>query len=160
MLQKQFAAERIAALMEERRMLEVDEAARNGVASAKHDELLQRLHRTEDTLQATTKDYILGESLSTHPARPLMLAPEVAPRGPLHVPGLVMQECFCCPGHVLACIFKISARLNLERAEQGVYMMLHQLLACPAYLRGAHAPLAGSDGFAPSQGGPVLQNQA
>ncbi|BDA49231.1 Coiled-coil domain-containing protein 77 [Coccomyxa sp. Obi] len=59
--QKQFAAERIAALVEERRMHEVDEAARNGVASAKHDELLQRLHRTEDTLQATTKDYILAK---------------------------------------------------------------------------------------------------
>jgi len=58
--QKQFAAERIAALVEEGRAREVDEAARHAVASAKHDELLQRLHKTEDALQATTKDYILG----------------------------------------------------------------------------------------------------
>ncbi len=41
-------------------MCEVDEAARHSVASARHDELLQRLHRAEDALQATTKDYILG----------------------------------------------------------------------------------------------------
>lgn len=41
-------------------MREVDEAARHGVASARHDELLQRLHRAEDALQATTKGYILG----------------------------------------------------------------------------------------------------
>jgi hypothetical protein len=54
-------------------MREVDDAARNGVASAKHDELLQRLHRSEDALQATTKDYILGADLRVYLAKACML---------------------------------------------------------------------------------------
>lgn len=54
-------------------MREVDEAARNGVASAKHDELLQRLHKSEDALQATTKDYILGADLHVYLTKACML---------------------------------------------------------------------------------------
>ncbi len=97
-LQKQFAAERIAALVEERRMHEVDVAAQDDVASAKHDELLQRLHRTEDTLQTTTKDYILGKPLTT----PRTCAPE--------------HPC-CCPCLLLERTRATIARPRLDIAE-------------------------------------------
>lgn len=71
-MQKQFAAERVAALLEDRRIRELDEAARHAVASEKHDELLQRLHKAEAVLQSTTKDYIMG----VHTVKwPLLLVP-------------------------------------------------------------------------------------
>lgn len=79
--QKQFAAERIAALVEERRAREADEAARHAVASTKHDELLQRLHKTEDALQATTKGYILGAPSCCFPTA---AAPAMGPPATQH----------------------------------------------------------------------------
>ncbi|KAK9814374.1 hypothetical protein WJX72_004785 [[Myrmecia] bisecta] len=58
--QKQFANERIAALLEDRRIREADEEAHRELAAQKLEELTARLKKTEQTLQATTKDYILA----------------------------------------------------------------------------------------------------
>jgi hypothetical protein len=58
--QKRFAAERIAMLVEDKRISEADEAARNSMSSQRHDELLQRVQKAEAALQSTTKDYIVG----------------------------------------------------------------------------------------------------
>lgn len=121
MLQKQFAAERIAALVEERRMHEVDEAARNGVASAKHDELLQRLHRTEDALQATTKDYILGnpaEDIARHNIHTTAHACCLSDPGqPQHAPGLIFLEHFWYLQHMPACMFCAKTRSLKEHRD-------------------------------------------
>ncbi len=62
MVQKQFASERIAALLEDRRIRSQDEEAHRAVYQQKIDELTQRLKQTELALQRTTKDYILGAS--------------------------------------------------------------------------------------------------
>ena len=59
-LQKQFASERIAALLEDRRVRGQDEEAHRAAYEHKIDELTQRLKKTELALQRTTKDYILG----------------------------------------------------------------------------------------------------
>ena len=62
-LQKQFNAERVAALLEDRRIREQDEQAHAALAAQRIDELQQRLKNTEWALQQATKDYILGEQL-------------------------------------------------------------------------------------------------
>ena len=59
-LQKQFNAERVAALLEDRRIREQDEQAHASLAAQRIDELQQRLKNTERALQQATKDYILG----------------------------------------------------------------------------------------------------
>ena len=60
MVQRHFANERIAALLEDRRIRSQDEEAHRAVYQQKIDELTQRLKQTELALQRTTKDYILG----------------------------------------------------------------------------------------------------
>ena len=62
-LQKQFNAERVAALLEDRRIREQDEQAHAALAAQRIDELQQRLKNTERALQQATKDYILGGQL-------------------------------------------------------------------------------------------------
>ena len=59
-VQAQFNSERIAALLEDRRIRAGDEEAHQVVYHKKIDELTQRLKQTELALQRTTKDYILG----------------------------------------------------------------------------------------------------
>lgn len=59
-LQKQFANERIAALLEDRRIRQQDEEVHHAMHAQKVEELMQRLQKTEMTLQQTTKDYIIG----------------------------------------------------------------------------------------------------
>ena len=66
-VQRQFNSERIAALLEDRRIRAGDEEAHRAVYQQKIDELTQRLKRTELALQRTTKDYILGAYQLQHP---------------------------------------------------------------------------------------------
>ena len=58
-LQKAFAAERIQALTDVRRSQEVDAAACHAVMMRKQEDLMQRLHKAEEALQHSTRDYIL-----------------------------------------------------------------------------------------------------
>ena len=58
-LQKAFAAERIQALMDVRRSQDVDAAACHAVMMRKQEDLMQRLHKAEEALQHSTRDYIL-----------------------------------------------------------------------------------------------------
>lgn len=67
-LQKQFNAERVAALLEDRRIREQDEQAHAALAAQRIDELQQRLQNTERALQQATKDYILSGQLFRHNA--------------------------------------------------------------------------------------------
>ena len=57
--QKAFAAERIQALADVGRAQEVDAAACHAVMMRKQEELMQRLHKAEEALQHSTRDYIL-----------------------------------------------------------------------------------------------------
>ena len=66
--QRQFASERIAALLEDRGIRGQDEEAHRAVYQQKVDELTQRLKQTELALQRTTRDYILGDTPYPHPA--------------------------------------------------------------------------------------------
>lgn len=59
-MQREFTNERVAALLEDRRIRSHDEEAHRAVYQQKIDELTQRLKQTEVALQRTTKDYILG----------------------------------------------------------------------------------------------------
>ena len=73
-LQKQFNAERVAALLEDRRIREQDEQAHAALAAQRLDELQQRLKNTERALQQATKDYILGGQLLMRDASQLQHA--------------------------------------------------------------------------------------
>ena len=73
-LQKQFNAERVAALLEDRRIREQDEQAHAALAAQRIDELQQRLKNTERALQQATKDYILGGQLLKRKASQLQQA--------------------------------------------------------------------------------------
>ena len=66
--QKAFAAERIQALADVGRAQEVDAAACHAVMMRKQEELMQRLHKAEEALQHSTRDYILCKPL-LHEAR-------------------------------------------------------------------------------------------
>ena len=57
--QRKFANERIATLLEDRRIRDADEALIREAADKKVVELEDRLKRTEELLQQSTKDYIL-----------------------------------------------------------------------------------------------------
>ena len=57
--QKAFAAERIQALADAQRAQEVDAAACHAVMMRKQEDLMLRLHRAEEALQHSTRDYIL-----------------------------------------------------------------------------------------------------
>ena len=63
-MQREFTSERVAALLEDRRIRSQDEAAHRAAYQQKIDELTQRLKQTEVALQRTTKDYILGVTLA------------------------------------------------------------------------------------------------
>lgn len=58
--QKQLAAERIAALLEDRRIREAEEEAHRGQLNSQLEGLAERLRKAEEGLRQTTKDYILG----------------------------------------------------------------------------------------------------
>ncbi len=58
--QKQFAAERVGALLEDRKIRQDDFEASQAAAARKLDEMAARLKKAEDTLQHTTHDLILG----------------------------------------------------------------------------------------------------
>ncbi|GLC41905.1 hypothetical protein PLESTB_001046000 [Pleodorina starrii] len=58
--QKQLAAERIAALLEDRRIREAEEEAHRRSLAAQLETASERLQRLEEQLRTTTKDYILG----------------------------------------------------------------------------------------------------
>lgn len=60
-MQKQFAAEKMAALAEDRQLRERDMEAQMKAATQTMQELEQRLKGAEEALRRTTKDYILGE---------------------------------------------------------------------------------------------------
>lgn len=64
MMQREFTNERVAALLEDRRIRSQDEEAHRAVYQQKIDELTHRLKQTELALQRTTKDYILGSFVS------------------------------------------------------------------------------------------------
>jgi|AntAceMinimDraft_5_1070358.scaffolds.fasta_scaffold18244_2 coiled-coil domain-containing protein 77 len=57
--QRKFSNERIAALLEDRRIRDADESVQREGGEKKAAALGDRLHRTEDLLQKATKDYIL-----------------------------------------------------------------------------------------------------
>lgn len=57
--QTQFAAERVAALLEDRRIREQDDEAHKARMDARFEEMQIKLQRTEELLQQTTKDYIV-----------------------------------------------------------------------------------------------------
>ena len=57
--QRKFSNERIAALLEDRRIRDADESVQREASEKKARELGERLARTEDLLQKATKDYIL-----------------------------------------------------------------------------------------------------
>lgn len=59
--QKRFAAERIAALQEDRAIRERDAAAHAAALSATADALAEKLRAAEEALRVTTKDYILAK---------------------------------------------------------------------------------------------------
>ncbi|GIM05695.1 hypothetical protein Vretimale_10129 [Volvox reticuliferus] len=58
--QKQLAAERIAALQEDRRIREQEEEAHRRALTQQLEVASERLQRVEEQLRTTTKDYILG----------------------------------------------------------------------------------------------------
>ena len=58
--QKQLASERIAALLEDRKIREGEEEAHRAAMNQQLEVLAQKLKKTEETLRTTTKDYILG----------------------------------------------------------------------------------------------------
>ena len=58
-LQKALAAERIQVLAGAQRAQEVDAAACHAVMMRKQEDLMLRLHRAEEALQHSTRDYIL-----------------------------------------------------------------------------------------------------
>lgn len=60
--QKAFAAERIQALAGVGQAQEVDAAACHAVMMRKQEELMQRLHKAEEALQHSTRDYIVCKS--------------------------------------------------------------------------------------------------
>ena len=68
--QRKFSNERIAALLEDRRIRDADESVQREAAEKKCQELADRLNRTEDLLQKATKDYILQrrEAQNAHAA--------------------------------------------------------------------------------------------
>ena len=98
-LQKQFNAERVAALLEDRRIREQDEQAHAALAAQRIDELQQRMQNTERALQQATKDYILSGQLFRHNASqlqlvmPLVLLCNRAPSGRSGASG---THCFKC----------------------------------------------------------------
>ena len=72
-LQKAFAAERIQALADAQRAQEVDAAGCHAVMMRKQEDLMLRLHRAEEALQHSTRDYILcrlSRSLPLHKEGP------------------------------------------------------------------------------------------
>ena len=60
--QRKFSEERIAALLEDRRIRDADEAMQKQQYETKASELRNRLARTEDLLQKATKDFILAKT--------------------------------------------------------------------------------------------------
>jgi coiled-coil domain-containing protein 77 len=68
--QRKFSNERIAALLEDRRIRDADESMQREAGEKKAQELAERLNRTEDLLQKATKDYILQrrEAQNAHAA--------------------------------------------------------------------------------------------
>lgn len=60
LLQKQLATERIAALLEDRRIREGEEAAHRAHMNQQLQNLSAKLKAAEEQLRQTTKDYILG----------------------------------------------------------------------------------------------------
>ena len=60
--QKKFSDERIAALLEDRRIRDADEAIQKQEYERKAGELRNRLARTEDLLQKATKDFIVART--------------------------------------------------------------------------------------------------
>ena len=60
--QRRFSNERIAALLEDRRIRDADEALQKEAAEKKAAEMQNRLARTEDLLQKATKDFILART--------------------------------------------------------------------------------------------------
>ena len=65
--QKAFAAERLQALADAQRAQEVDAAAYHAVMMRKQEDLMLRLHRAEEALQHSTRDYILCRLSRTLP---------------------------------------------------------------------------------------------
>ncbi len=59
--QKQLASERIAALLEDRRIRETEEAAHRQLMNQQLEDKAAELAKAEEQLRQTTKDYILGE---------------------------------------------------------------------------------------------------
>jgi hypothetical protein len=57
---KAYCRERVEALLEDRRICQADADAHAAAADQKLQELTRRLQATEEMLQASTKDYILG----------------------------------------------------------------------------------------------------
>lgn len=62
--QKQLAAERIAALLEDRRIREGEEEMHRAHMNQQLEVAADKLRRVEEQLRMTTKDYILGEQVS------------------------------------------------------------------------------------------------
>ena len=59
-VQKQFAAERVAGMLEDRRIREAEIEAYQAAAAERSAKLCARIEYLERALQETTKDYILG----------------------------------------------------------------------------------------------------
>ena len=59
-VQKQFAAERVASMLEDRRIREAETEAYQLAAADRAAKLSSRIEHLEKALQETTKDYILG----------------------------------------------------------------------------------------------------
>ena len=60
--QRKFSEERVAALLEDRRIRDADEVMQKEQYEKKASELRNRLARTEDLLQKATKDFILAKT--------------------------------------------------------------------------------------------------
>ena len=76
-MQKQFAVERIQALMDVRRSQEVDAAACHAMMMRKQEELMLRLHTAEEALQHSARDCILSRPPPPHAMHMLGLHPPV-----------------------------------------------------------------------------------
>lgn len=104
--QKRFAAERIAALQEDRAIRERDAAAHAAALSATADALAEKLRAAEEALRVTTKDYILAKQ-----QRDAAEAAAAAARGEAAEAERAVREA------VAAAEQRAGAQLAAQRAE-------------------------------------------
>ena len=92
-LQKAFTAERVQALADGQRAQEVDAAGCHAVMMRKQEDLMLRLHRAEEALQHSTRDYILCRLPRTSSLHKEAPACQLAPLPGVHFLTILLVDC-------------------------------------------------------------------